>query len=126
MGSEYIRENFRFGMLSKLLPLLALVCAASAFNAEYSEDLKCFKEAFSDYNTNTTNTNSTTFDVRIEHFGSLFNVGDWFDNGEVHTIQKGEVYKYNTTAKAMSEICTMVDAFHQTSLNSSTLISTRF
>ena len=99
-------------MLSITLPLLALICGASAFNVEDKDltDYECFKAAFPNYNT--TIDNSTTFDVRIEHSGSLFNVGDWFDNGIVHTIRKGEEYKYNTTAKAMSEICTMVDAFH--------------
>ena len=99
-------------MLSITLPLLALICGASAFNVEDKDltDYECFKAAFPNYNT--TIDNSTTFDVRIEHSGSLFNVGDWFDNGIVHTIQKGDVYKYNTTAKAMSEICEMVEAFH--------------
>ena len=98
-------------MLSKALPLLALVCAASAlnFNAKSEPDMECFNASFPDYNT--TINNSSTFDIRIEHSGSIFNVGDWFDSGDVHTIKQGEVYKYNTTAKAMGEICEVVDVF---------------
>ena len=108
--SEEIRG--KSSMLSKVLPLLALVYAASAFNVEDKNktDFECFKDAFPDYNTTTIN-NSSSFDVRIEHSGSLFNIGDWFDSGEVHTIKEGEVYMYNTTAKAMSEICEVVGAF---------------
>merc|ERR1712156_321645 len=41
--------------------------------------------------------------MRVEHDGSVFNVGDWFDNGEVYPIKVGQVFKYNTTAEAMSE-----------------------
>ena len=99
-------------MLSKALPLLALVCAASAlnFNAKSEPDMECFNASFPDYNT--TIDNSSTFDIRIEHSGSIFNVGDWFDSGDVYTIKEGEIYPYNTTAKAMGEICEVVDAFN--------------
>ena len=98
-------------MLSKALPLLALICAASAlnFNDKSEPDMECFNASFPDYNT--TINNSSTFDIRIEHSGSIFNVGDWFDSGDVHTIKQGEVYKYNTTAKAMGEICEGVGVF---------------
>ena len=96
-------------MLFEALPvlLLALTCGASA----WEEDKKCFTDTFGSTLNITSNTTSY-FDIRIEHSGSVFNVGDWFDSGDVHTINAGEIYEYNTTAKAMSEICTMVDAFH--------------
>ena len=101
-------------MLSKALSLFALVSAASAFNIGVDKnnmtDVECFDTNFPDYNK--TISNSSTFDVRIEHSGSIFNVGDWFSSGDVHTIKQGEVYKYNTTAEAMSEICEVVGAFH--------------
>ena len=86
-------------MLSLALPMLALISAASAFNVDY----ECFMDAFPDYKITNIGSNST-FDIRIEHSGPLFNIGDWFDSGDVHTIKEGEVYTYNTTAKAMSEI----------------------
>merc|ERR1711990_56134 len=102
--------NSRSSMLSKTLPLLVLVCAASAFNIDDNKkDEECFNTSFPKYNR--TIIESNTFDVRIEHSGSIFNVGDWFDSGDVYTIKEGEIYMYNTTAKAMGEICELVDAF---------------
>ena len=100
-------------MLSKALPLLALIYAASALNNETNTnltDVECFHAAFPNYTTTINNAN--TFDIRIEHTGSIFNVGDWFDSGDVYTIKEGEIYPYNTTAKAMGEICEVVDAFN--------------
>ena len=99
-------------MLSKALPLLALIYGASTKPQHLNKTLtdeECFHAAFPNYTT--TIKNSSTFDIRIEHTGSIFNVGDWFDSGDVHTIKQGEVYKYNTTAKAMGEICEVVDVF---------------
>ena len=97
-------------MMSSVFFILALICGVPAARG-ISMDFECFQAAFPNYIYNTTIKNST-FDIRIEHSGPLFDIGDWFDNGTVHTIREGEVYKYHTTAKAMSEICTMVDAFH--------------
>ena len=99
-------------MLSFALPILALICASSALNVDNRNktDEECFDDNFPQYNR--TVNDSSSFDIRIEHSGSIFNVDDWFDSGDVHTIKQGEVYKYNTTAKAMSEICEAVEAFH--------------
>jgi len=105
--SEDFRGNSRSSMLSKTLPLLALFCGALALNEH--KDVECFNSKFPDYNK--TINHDSTFDIRIEHAGSILNIGDWFDNGEVYTIKQGEVYPYNTTAQAMSEICAAVDAF---------------
>merc|ERR1719339_789632 len=99
-------------MMSFSLPILALICAASALNFDDRNkiDEQCFNDNFPNYNR--TVNDSSSFDIRIEHSGSIFNVDDWFNSGDVHTIKQGEVYKYNTTAKAMSEICEAVEAFH--------------
>ena len=99
-------------MLSFALPILALICASSALNVDNRNktDEECFDDNFPQYNR--TVNDSSSFDIRIEHSGSIFNVDDWFDSGDVHNIKQGEVYKYNTTAKAMSEICEAVEAFH--------------
>ena len=88
-------------MLSFALPILALICASSALNVDNRNktDEECFDDNFPQYNR--TVNDSSSFDIRIEHSGSIFNVDDWFDSGDVHTIKQGEVYKYNTTAKAM-------------------------
>ena len=103
--------NSRSSMLSKTLPLLVLVCAASALNIkDKNQDVECFHAAFPDYNTTI---QTSTFDVRIEHSGPLFNIGSWFDSGDIHTIREGEIYMYNTTAGAMNEICEVVDAFYE-------------
>ena len=104
---EKAQDSSRSSMLSIALPLLALICGAFA----EGEDKKCFTDEFGSTLNITSNTTSS-FDIRIEHSGSVFNVGDWFDSGDVHTINAGDIYEYNTTAKAMSEICTMVEAFH--------------
>ena len=100
-------------MLSFALTACALIFGASAVE---QKDYECFETEFitsGKYNvTNDGNgNNGTTFDMRVEHDGSVFNVGDWFDNGEVYHIKVGQVFKYNTTAEAMSEICAMVDVF---------------
>ena len=100
-------------MLSKALPLLALIYGASTKPQHLNKTLtdeECFHAAFPNYTT--TIKNSSTFDIRIEHTGSIFNVGDWFDSGDVYTIKQGEIYPFNTTAKAMGEICEVVDAFN--------------
>ena len=98
-------------MLSFALPILALICASSALKVDNRNktDEECFDDNFPQYNR--TVNDSSSFDIRIEHSGSIFNVDDWFDSGDVHTIKQGEVYKYNTTAKAMGEICEVVDVF---------------
>ena len=98
-------------MLSFALLILALICASSALNVDNRNktDEECFDDNFPQYNR--TVNDSSSFDIRIEHSGSIFNVDDWFDSGDVHTIKQGEVYKYNTTAKAMGEICEVVDVF---------------
>ena len=58
------------------------------------EDFQCFQ--------NKANSNSDTFEIRIEHGGAL--AADWFDSGV--TLDVGKDYKkYNTTAKAMEELC---------------------
>ena len=96
-------------MLFEALPvsLLALICGASA----WEEDQKCFTDTFGSTLNITSNTTSY-FDIRIEHSGSVFNIGDWFDDGDLHSIGAGEIYAYNTTAQDLTEICTMVEAFH--------------
>ena len=94
--------------MSSAFLILALICGVPAARG-ISTDLQCFEVAFPNYNTTFSN---STFDIRIEHSGPLFNIGDWFDQGDVHTIREGEIYMYNTTTKAMSEICEIVDAFH--------------
>ena len=98
-------------MLSFALLILALICASAALNVDNRNktDEECFDDNFPQYNR--TINDSSSFDIRIEHSGSIFNVDDWFDSGDVHTIKQGEVYKYNTTAKAMGEICEVVDVF---------------
>ena len=87
--------------------LLALTCDASA----WEEDQKCFTDTFGSTLNITSNTTSY-FDIRIQHSDPVFNIGDWFDSGDLHTIGAGEIYAYNTTAQDLTEICTMVEAFH--------------
>ena len=94
-------------MFSSALSVAVLICGAFAIE----EDRKCFDNAYGGF-TVKNNTNGSTFDIRIEHSGSFFNVDDWFDNGEVYKLKAGEVFAYNTTAKAMSEICGVIDGLN--------------
>merc|ERR1712156_438957 len=99
--------NSRSRMFSLVLSVAVLICGASAAG----EDKACFDNAYGGF-TVKNNTNGSIFDIRIEHSGSFFNVDDWFDNGKVYKLTAGEVFKYNTTAKAMSEICGVIDGLN--------------
>merc|ERR1712179_116387 len=76
--------------------LLSLLLAAAS--ADIAPDLKCFNDNIH-FNTSLAN---GTFEVRIEHAGSIT---DWFDNGDVFPISVGKKLEYNTTAKSMDDLC---------------------
>ena len=76
--------------------IFSLFVAASCVDEDF--DFKCFQNKTHVM----TNSNSDTFEIRIEHGGAL--AADWFDSGVTLDVGKDAV-KYNTTAKAMEELC---------------------
>merc|ERR1712112_692930 len=62
------------------------------------------KKCFIDHVNNLAKPTNETFEIRIEHAGSLFDIADWFNNGELYTINSTNL-DYDTTAKAMDEVC---------------------
>merc|ERR1712002_180090 len=78
-----------------------LILAVSAQDRD--RDVECFNSGVTINHIN--KKGNKTFEVRIEHAGSLFDIADWFNNGDVFAINSTD-FKYNTTAKAMDEVCT--------------------
>merc|ERR1711935_1021340 len=91
---------------------LLLIAAFTATALAAGEDKKCWNDKTEWQNRNAKK--NATFDVRVEHSGSLLNLGDWFDEGDVLTFEvvngsAAMVKDFNITAQDMDTICDTID-----------------
>ena len=91
---------------------LLLIAAFTATALAAGEDKKCWNDKTEWQNRNAKK--NATFDVRVEHSGSLLNFGDWFDEGDVLTFEvvngsAAMVKDFNITAQDMDTICDTID-----------------